>query len=66
MKIENVVYLDVAGVDRQDYPDFCDAYFTYGVWKNTGKELTDEELEILTDQNPEVLNEMAYESYLGI
>ena len=58
-KVEN---LSIDGVDMMDYPDFCDVYFDYGTWADTGKELTDDELELLTQQNGDILNEMAHEN----
>ena len=59
-----VVDVEIDGVDPTDYPDFCDAYFTYAVYEDTGEELTDTELEELNDSYPEVVNEMAYEYYI--
>lgn len=60
--IDQVTDLDVDGVDRRDYPDFADAYFSYGVWKDTGQELTDDELSQLTDEYPDVVHQMALDS----
>lgn len=59
-----VVDAQVDGVDTRDYPDFCDAYFCYAVYEDTGDELTDAELEELNNSYPEVVNEMAYEYYM--
>lgn len=56
-----VVGVEVEGVDSRDYPDFCDAYFSYGVFADTGAELNDEELELLTENYPEAIHEMAYD-----
>ena len=56
-----VIDLEVDGVDSRDYPDFADAYFSYACYED-GTELTDDELEKLTEQNPEVLHEKAYDS----
>ena len=55
--------LSVDGIDTRDYPDFCDAYFEYGLFVD-GTELTDDELDELRDKYPEVVNEMAFEQYL--
>lgn len=60
-KVENI---EVDGVDTGDYPDFCDAFFNRAQWKESGDELTDDELELLGEQYPELLNEMAYEHYI--
>ena len=59
-----VVDVEIDGVDPTDYPDFCDAYFTYAVYEDTGEELDDAELEELTMDNADVVNEMAYEYYI--
>lgn len=66
MKLNGRVVTDVEidGVDINDYPDFCDAYFTRAVFDDTGEALTDAELEELLEQYPEVANEMAFEHYL--
>ena len=66
MKIEfkEVENLQVDGVDPKDYPEFCDAFFNAGWHIKEDRELTDEELEYLTDNYPEYLNELAYESFL--
>jgi hypothetical protein len=55
-----VVDAVVDGIDMSDYPDFCDAYFESACYKD-GTALTDDELNDLTDQNPETLHEMIYD-----
>ena len=57
---KKVVDLEVDGVDSADYPDFSDAYFSYGCYED-GTELTDEELERLATLASDVLWEMAFE-----
>jgi hypothetical protein len=37
--------IEIDGVDARDYPDFCDAFISRAVWKETGIELTEHELE---------------------
>jgi hypothetical protein len=44
----NYKTLEVDGIDTKDYPDFCDAYFSYGEYAD-GTLLTDEALEKLTE-----------------
>lgn len=56
-----VVDLEVDGVDSRDYPDFSDAYFSYACYED-GTELTDDELEQLTEQNADVLHEKVFDS----
>lgn len=56
-----VIDLEVDGVDSRDYPDFADAYFSYACYED-GTELTDDELEQLTEQNPDVLHEKVFDS----
>lgn len=56
--------LEVSGVDRSDFPDFCDAYFSDGlvhIDREGLRPLTDTELEWLTEDCGEKLNEMAHE-----
>ena len=53
--------LEVDGVDSKDYPDFCDAFFSGG--NIVGKELTADQLDWLTDNHGDIVNEMAMESF---
>jgi len=62
MNINDIEDITVAGVDRSDYPDICDAYPDHAVWKSTGIELTDDELESLHEQYPDEIHELAHES----
>lgn len=57
-----VVSVQVEDVDPRDYPDFCDAYFIYAEFEDTGEPLDEEDLDILNEKYPEIVNEMAYES----
>lgn len=45
-----IVDLEVEDVDTRDAPDFCDAYVSYAVWKDTGVALTNEEIEAFNDK----------------
>ena len=45
-KIDNV---EVDGIDYVDYPDFCDAYIASADYD--GREMTDEELDVLNDDS---------------
>lgn len=65
INIEDIEDIQIDGVDPQDYPDFCDAYFVYACWKENGDELTEEQLDMLSEKYPEILNEMAYESLIS-
>ena len=58
---KKVVDLEVDGIDLRDSPDFADAYFSYACYED-GTELTDDELEQLTEQNPDVLLEKVFDS----
>jgi len=55
--------LEIEGVDSRDYPDFCDAYFSYAEFMD-GTELTDSQLEDITNAYPSMLNDMAFEYYI--
>jgi len=49
---------EVDGVDSSDYPDFCDAFFSYAEYED-GTPLNDEELEQLGDENGMMINQLA-------
>ena len=53
--------LEVDNLDYDDYPDFCDAYFYYGVYQDTMQELTDQELEEITDNCRDSLHAICYD-----
>lgn len=59
-----VVNAEVDDVDPRDYPDFCDAHFSYAEYEDTGEELDEADLELLNNDYPEVVNEMAFEYYM--
>jgi hypothetical protein len=49
--------LQIEGIYMDDYPDFCDAYFSEGK-RLDGTQLSDDELERLTEDFPFMLHEM--------
>lgn len=57
----NIKSLVVEEVDMRDYPDFCDAFFSYAETVD-GRKLSDAELESLTLDNPELVLEAAHQS----
>jgi uncharacterized lipoprotein YddW (UPF0748 family) len=57
----NIKSLVVEEVDMRDYPDFCDAFFSYAETVD-GRELSDAELESLTLDNPELVLEAAHQT----
>lgn len=54
----------VGGVTRQDAPEFANAYFTFARFDD-GTELQPDELDQLTDQYGEMLNDLAAKSIHG-
>jgi len=56
--------LTIENVDTKDFPDFADAMFSEAKFMD-GTELSDEQLDKLTDQEGCLLNEMAHEHYVG-
>ena len=58
-----VIGIELDGIDSGDYPDFCDAYICAAMWDDTGKELTEDELEALSSENGMLINELAHESF---
>jgi len=55
-KLDNLEVTDVEidGLDMKDYPDFVDAYIESAKFVSSGKELNDEELIKLQEENPEL------------
>jgi hypothetical protein len=49
-KLENI---EVDGIDTRDYPDFVDAFISYA--EMDGVELTDEQLDELNDDYPDLV-----------
>jgi hypothetical protein len=50
MNGREIVDLEVEDIYTSDYPDFCDAYVSRAVWKDTGTELTADEIEEYADK----------------
>lgn len=58
-KIVDTGSLEIDGVDGRDAPDFSDAYFSAGQFKD-GTDMTDEELNELAAEHPDLLYEKIY------
>ena len=56
--------IEIDGVNSGDYPDFADAYISYAKFID-GTELSDEELNQLTDEHGDLVNELAHDSMQG-
>ena len=58
-KLNNLEVTDVEvdGVNQKDYPDFCDAYIESAKFVSSGKELNDDELEKLKEENADLFFE---------
>ena len=61
----NLASLEIDGIDSSDYPDFCDAFFSYATFED-GEELSDEELEDLSEKYADVVNMMAHDDCVSI
>ena len=59
--IVDVGSLEIESVCRDDYPDFCDAFISYGEFKD-GTELNEDELDALNDEHGDLVYELAHES----
>ena len=55
--------IELEGVDYADHPDYCDAYVSYAEHLD-GTPLTEDELDALNENHPEIAQEHAYESLL--
>lgn len=54
--------IELDNVDSRDYPDFSDAYISYAEYTD-GTPLSDAELEKLSDENGDVINMLAHDSF---
>ena len=61
MNLKNIVDVEIEGIDHSDYPDFCDAFIASASWKDTGVELTDDEIEELNDKHYDFVYECVWE-----
>jgi len=64
MDIKSIKNVVIDGICLNDYPDFVDAYIASADDSN-GNPLTDEQLEALTDNNSEFVQEMAHDEVMG-
>ena len=62
MNLSQIVDIEISGIDTKDHPDYVDAYISSANWKETGKELTEEELDQIKDEHPDFVNQQALES----
>jgi hypothetical protein len=63
MNTNNITDVEVEDVFGWDYPDFSDAYISRAFWADTGKELTEEELDELNDNHRDFVHEKAHNHY---
>ena len=63
-KSVNVATIEVDGVNDWDRPDFVDAYITYAEFSD-GTPLSDDELDQLTDEHGDLVNQAAHSSLEG-
>jgi hypothetical protein len=55
--------IEIEDIDTRDYPDFSDAFISYAE-DHRGRELTDEELDVLNDEHYEVIGELIFDKQL--
>ena len=67
-KLNNLEVTDVEvdGIDMKDYPDFVDAYIDSAKFVSSGKELNDEELAKLQEDNSELFYEDVMDKVIEI
>lgn len=59
-KIILIDSLEVDGIDRNDYPDFCDAFFSDATFSD-GTSLSDDQLDILSDTYRDILHSKVFD-----
>jgi hypothetical protein len=56
--------IELEDVFQSDYPDFADAYISYAKFED-GTELTSEQLEYIQEEWPDLVNELAHNSFIN-
>jgi hypothetical protein len=56
---KDVCVIEIEGIDKNDWPDLVDAYVSSAEWREDGRDLTEQELENLNDQNIDEIQEAA-------
>ena len=64
MNINSLTNVTISGICTADYPDFVDAYIASADDAN-GNPLSDEQLEVLTNDHQEFVQEMAHDEMMG-
>lgn len=55
--------IEIEDIDMKDYPDFSDAFISYAE-DHRGKELSDEELDVLNDEHYDLVGEIIFDKQL--
>ena len=69
LDVDQIEIDGVEGIDREDYPDFVDAYISSALYPDGAggfRDLTPEELEWLNTTHPEIAQQKAYEKFSGM
>lgn len=61
LRIEDVGYMEIDGVNMREYPDFAEAYASYAEYKD-GTELTQEELDELSEHHHDYIHEYLFDN----
>lgn len=64
MNVNELTNVTIGGICTADYPDFVDAYIE-SADDMRGNPLSDEQLEALTDDNPEFVQAQAHDEIMG-
>ena len=54
--------IKIEDIHSWDYPEFCDAYVSYAKFED-GTELKFHQLDIITDEYPEYVNDLALQTF---
>ena len=62
LDLTKITDVEIEGVDMVDYPDFCDAFISYGYY--IYRDLTELELDYINEFRPEFIQEKIFENQL--
>jgi hypothetical protein len=66
LDVKKIKNIRIGGINRRDYPDFADAYVESAEYlddSGNGRDLTEDELDWLNNNHPEITSEKAHEQF---
>jgi len=62
LDLSKITDVEIEGIKSEDYPDFSDAFISYGYYKD--RDLTELELDYINEFRTEFINEQIFETQI--